>query len=185
MTNVAIFLAEGYEEIEAVTVIDILRRANIDVKIVGLSSRNVEGAHLITIVSEKNINDLDINDFDAFILPGGNPGYKNLRNDSRVISLIQKAFESRKIIAAICAAPSVLSDAGILKGKNSTIYPGMEKELEKGGSNPKQDLVVVDDNIITSRGPATALPFAITLVEKLVGKKIAESVRKNTLMNNL
>lgn len=185
MTNVAIFLAEGYEEIEAVTVIDVLRRADINVKIVGLSSGNVEGAHLIKIVPEGTIDDLDINDFDALIIPGGNPGYKNLRNDSRVISLIKEAYESQKIIAAICAAPSVLSYAGILNGKNSTIYPGMEKELEKGGSNPIQDLVVIDDNIITSRGPATALPFALKIVEKLVGKQIAESVRKKTLMNYL
>ena len=185
MTNAVIFLAKGFEEIEAVTVIDILRRADINVIIAGLSPGNVEGGHSIMIIPDTTIDDLDINNFDALIIPGGNPGYKNLRNDSRVIALIKKASESGKIIAAICAAPSVLTYAGVLGGKNCTIYPGMEKELEQGGSNPKQDLVVIDDNIITSRGPATALHFALAIVEKLVGKQITESVRKNTLMNRL
>ncbi len=185
MTKVAIILAEGFEEIEAVTVIDILRRAGIDVIIAGLSSNNVKGGHSVTIVPDIIIDDLEINDFDALIIPGGNPGYKNLRNDNRVLLLIRKAFKSRKIIAAICAAPSVLSDAGIIKGKNCTIYPGMENELIQGESTPKQDIVVIDDNIITSRGPATALPFALTIVERLAGKKIAESIRKNTLMDYL
>ncbi|MEJ2242780.1 MAG: DJ-1/PfpI family protein, partial [Candidatus Bathyarchaeota archaeon] len=144
MNNTVIFLAKGFEEIEAVTVIDILRRADIKVTIAGLSSDIVEGGHSIMIVPDKTIDDINVNDFDAIIIPGGNPGYKNLRNDSRVIALIKKAYKSGKIIAAICAAPSVLSYAGILKEKNCTIYPGMEKELELGGSKPKQDLVVID-----------------------------------------
>ena len=185
MNNSVIFLAKGFEEIEAITVIDILRRADINVTIAGLSSNIVEGGHSIMIVPDKTIDDINIDDFDVVIIPGGNPGYKNLRNDSRVIAFIKEAYKSGKIIAAICAAPSVLSYAGILKEKNCTIYPGMEKELEKGGGKPKTDLVVIDGDIITSKGPATAMHFALAIVEKLVGKEITESLRKNILMNYL
>ena len=99
--------------------------------------------------------------------------------------MIKEAFGSNKLVAAICAGPAVLSDAGVLQGKECTIYPGMEEELEAGGGKPLQDMVVVDDNVITSRGPATALPFALKLAEKLAGKQVAESVSKKTLANIL
>ena len=100
-------------------------------------------------------------------------------------SIVKEAFKSDKIVAAICAAPAVLSDADILNGKFCTIYPGMENELESGGGKPKQANVVVDDNIITSRGPATALPFALKIVENLAGKQVADAVREKTLANIL
>ena len=185
MAKALVFLATGFEEIETVTIVDVLRRAGVDVTVAGLSSNVVEGVHAIKIVPDKPIDDVKVNDFDAVIVPGGNPGYKNLRNDPRVIDIVKEAFKSNKIVAAICAGPAVLSDAGILEGKDCTIYPGMEDELEKGGGNPKQDMVVVDGNIITSRGPATALPFALKLAEKLAGKQVAEAVSKKTLANIL
>lgn len=185
MAKALVFLATGFEEIETVTVVDVLRRAGVDVTVAGLTPNVVEGAHGIKIVPDKSIDDLKVEDFDAFVVPGGNPGYKNLRKDQRVINIIKKAFGSNKLVAAICAGPTVLSDAGILKGKACTIYPGMDEELEAGGGKPKQDMVVVDGNIITSRGPATALPFALKLAEKLAGKQVAEAVSKKTLANVL
>ena len=185
MAKALVFLASGFEEIETVTIVDVLRRAGVDVTVAGLTPNIVEGKHGVKIVPDKSIDDVSVEDFDAFVVPGGNPGYKNLRNDQRVINMVKKAFNSNKLVAAICAGPAVLSDAGILNGKACTIYPGMEDELRKGGGKPKQDMVVVDGNIITSRGPATALPFAIKLAEKMVGKQVAENVSKKTLANIL
>jgi len=185
MAKALVFLASGFEEIETVTIVDVLRRAGVDVTVAGLTPNVVEGVHAIKIVPDKSIDDVNVEDFDAVVVPGGNPGYKNLRKDPRVIDLIKEAFNSNKLVAAICAGPAVLSDAGVLEGKSCTIYPGMENELEKGGGKPKQDIVVVDGNLITSRGPATALPFALKLAEKLAGKQVAEDVSKKTMANIL
>ena len=185
MAKALVFLASGFEEIETVTIVDVLRRAGVKVTVAGLTPNMVEGKHGIKIVPDKPIDDVKVNDFDAVVVPGGNPGYKNLRNDPRVIDIIKKAFGSNKLVAAICAGPAVLSDAGTLEGKACTIYPGMENELRKGGGKPKQDMIVVDGNIVTSRGPATALPFVLKLAEKLAGKQVAEAVSKKTLANIL
>jgi len=185
MAKALVFLASGFEEIETVTIVDILRRAGVDVTVAGLTPNVTEGKHAMRIVPDKSIDDVSVDDFDAVICPGGNPGYKNLRKDPRVIDMVKKAFNSNKLVAAICAGPTVLSDAGILEGKACTIYPGMDEELEAGGGKPKQDIVVVDGNIITSRGPATALPFALKLAEKLAGKQVAEAVSRKTMANIL
>jgi 4-methyl-5(b-hydroxyethyl)-thiazole monophosphate biosynthesis len=185
MAKALVFLASGFEEIETVTIVDVLRRAGVDVTVAGLAPNVTEGKHGMRIVPDKSIDDVAVEDFDAFVVPGGNPGYKNLRKDPRVIDIIKKAFNSNKLVAAICAGPTVLSDAGILNGKACTIYPGMDEELEAGGGKPKHDIVVVDGNIITSRGPATALPFALKLAEKLAGKQVAEAVSKKTMANVL
>jgi len=185
MAKALVFLASGFEEIEAITIVDVLRRAGVDVTVAGLAPNVTEGKHGMRIVPDKSIDDVAVEDFDAFVVPGGNPGYKNLRKDQRVIDMVKKAFDSNKLVAAICAGPAVLSDAGVLEGKACTIYPGMDEELEAGGGKPKHDIVVVDGNIITSRGPATALPFALKLAEKLAGKQVAENVSKKTLANIL
>jgi 4-methyl-5(b-hydroxyethyl)-thiazole monophosphate biosynthesis len=183
LINALVFLAQGFEEIETVTIIDVLRRGGIEVKVVSLKDEIVEGAHSVKIVSDTIIDHIELSNFDAIIIPGGNPGFINLRNDSRVIELIKRAYISNKLIAAICAGPAVLSDAGILKNKYCTIYPGMEEELEKGQGKVKKELVVVDKNIITSQGPATALLFAIKIVEKILGKEVAGSIRKKALVH--
>ena len=185
MAKALVFLATGFEEIEALTVVDVLRRAGVEVTVAGLTPNVTEGKHGVKVVPDKSIDDVKVEDFDAVVAPGGNPGYMNLRKDPRVIAMVKKAFNSNKIVAAICAGPTVLSDAGILEGKACTIYPGMDQELEAGGGKPKHDIVVVDGNIITSRGPATALPFALKLAEKLAGKQVAEAVSKKTLANAL
>ena len=175
------FLAKGFEEIEASTIVDILRRSDVEVTVAGLTPDLVEGAHGMKFVPDKSIEEVAVKDFDAVVCPGGAPGYKNLRKNRRVIAMIKEAFDSNKLVAAVCASPAVLSDAGVLKGKACTIYPGMEGELEKGGGKPRKDMVVVDGNVITSRGPATALPFALKLAEKLAGKEVAENIKKKTL----
>ena len=181
MPNALMLLTTGFEEIEAITTIDILRRCGVKVTVAGLVPEPIDGAHKIKIIPDISFEEINLHDFDAVILPGGAPGYQNLRDDKRVIQIVKTAFEQNKIIAAICGAPTVLSDAGIIKGKKCTIYPGMEEELEKGGGLPQKDIVVVDGNIITSKGPATALPFALALSEIIVGKEMAQNIRKNTL----
>lgn len=184
LAKALVFLASGFEEIEASTIVDVLRRCGVEVTVAGLKEGVVEGAHGIKFVTDKTIDAVAVQDVDAVICPGGAPGFENLRKDQRVLRMIREAFESEKLVAAICASPAVLSDAGVLKGKACTIYPGMEGELEKGGGRPKkEDLVVVDGNVITSKGPATAFSFALKLAEKLAGKEAAENVRKGTLAN--
>jgi 4-methyl-5(b-hydroxyethyl)-thiazole monophosphate biosynthesis len=139
----------------------------------------------VKIVPDVSIDEVDVTCFDAVICPGGNPGYKNLRKDPHVINAIKTAFNSQKLVAAICAGPAVLSEAGVINGRFCTIFPKMENELIKGGGKPKTELVVVDRNIVTSQGPATAFLFALKLVELLAGKKAAETVSKKTLANLL
>lgn len=185
LAKALVFLATGFEEIETVTIVDVLRRAEVEVTVAGLEPNLVEGVHGIKIIPDKHVDEVKVDDFDAIIVPGGNPGYKNLRKSQRVLSIVKYAFNAKKLVAAICAAPAVLSDAGILDNKVCTIYPGMESELEKGGGKPKQEMVVVDANVITSRGPATALPFALEIVERLVGKQVADAVSKKTMANIL
>jgi len=180
-----VFLAPGFEEIEAVTIVDILRRSNIQVTTAGLTPNPIEGAHKLKIFSDKSVDEISDQEFDAIICPGGAPGYKNLRKDPRVIRIIKNAYKQNKVVAAICAAPAVLSDAGILENKNCTIYPGMEDDLIRGKGTPKQENVVVDCNIVTSKGPATALEFALKLVEILAGKQVADEVSRKVLMKNV
>ncbi len=177
-----VFLAPGFEEVEATAIIDVLRRCRIDVTVAGLTDNSVEGAHQIRVVADMSITEVEAEDFDAVVCPGGGPGTEILRRNQKVLDVIKTAFESNKLVAAICAAPAVLSDAGVLRNRRCTIYPGMESELEKGGGRFTEEIVVVDGNIITSRGPATALPFALRTAEKLVGKQVAEQVGERMLV---
>lgn len=177
--NAVVVLAPGFEEIEAMSIIDILRRAGVTVTVASLQAGAVKGAHGVCVVPDTTLGELDVKKFDTVILPGGNPGYVNLGKDKRVLDAVKTAFEAGKIVAAICAAPSVLAQAGILKGKRATIYPGMESALT--GATPVHERVVVDGTLVTSQGPGTALEFALTLVELLVGKEKAQEV-KNQLV---
>jgi len=181
LSDVLVLIAPGFEEIEATTIIDILRRCGVNVTVAGTVNNWIKGANGIKLIPDKSIEETQMKNFDAVVLPGGVPGFENLKKDKRVLAIVKEAFESKKTIAAICAAPAVLADAGVLKNKRCTIYPGMEIELKKGGGKPMQDLVVEDNNIITSRGPATAFAFALKLSEKLVGKEISENIKKQTL----
>ena len=184
MKKALVFLASGFEEIEALTIVDILRRCRIKTVLVGLKRSIVEGAHGIKVIPDKFIDEIEVDEYDAIICPGGSPGFKLLRENSRVIEIVQRANSQNKIVAAICAASTVLSDAGVLKGKTCTIYPGMESELIKGGGKPKdRDLVVVDKNVITSMGPATAMVFTLKIAEMLIEKKVVTEITKNLLAN--
>lgn len=181
MAEALVILAPGFEEIEAVTVIDVLRRCGIDVTVAGLLPDLVEGAHNIKIIPDKSIEKVHMREYDVIVLPGGSQGSQNLRQDERVLQIIKRTSDSGKLVTAICAAPAVLSDAGVLKNRKCTIYPGMEGEVEKEGGEVLEDFVVVDGNVITSMGPATALLFALKIAERLVGKEIAKGVREKTL----
>ncbi len=178
---VVVFLATGFEEIEAMGIVDTLRRAGIEVVIAGLQTGAIEGGHGVKVVPDREIEGINIEDFDAVVLPGGSPGYVNLGNDKRVLDAVRKAFELGKVVAAICAAPSVLAKAGILEGKKATIYPGLETAL--AGAKPINERVVEDGKIITSQGPGTALEFGVKLVETLVGEKSARELKDSLIAN--
>ncbi len=170
-------LAEGFEEIEAVTIIDVLRRAGVQVTAVFLKKNPVMGSHAITVTADKNIDDIKSSDFDCIVLPGGMPGSSNLREDPRIISLVREFSGSDRITAALCAAPLVLGHAGVLRGKRATCFPGFEDQMT--GATPLPDPVVHDGKVITGRGPGCAIPFALELVAALAGKDVAESLKEN------
>ncbi len=166
MASVLVPLAEGFEEIEAVSIIDVLRRAGVEVTTAYLFNPEVNGANGITILANNSINDVRSSDFDMIVLPGGIPGATNLRDDERVQRLLKEFDEQNKNIAAICAAPIALEKAGVLKEK-FTCYPSYETEIKS--SSFSEDRVVKSGNILTSRGPGTALCFALEIVKTLVG----------------
>ncbi|WP_024615182.1 DJ-1 family glyoxalase III [Clostridium sp. Ade.TY] len=178
MKKVCVLLANGFEEIEALTVVDVLRRANIECNLVSIDKEYVTGAHNITVKADLLID--DVNYVDMVVLPGGMPGATNLRDNSKVINLIQNVLKDNKKVAAICAAPIVLDKASVIDGKDVTSYPGFENELR--GANYKEDLVVVSGNIITSRGPATALEFSYNILKEL-GSDKEKSLREEMLYN--
>ena len=175
-----VVLAEGFEEIEAITVIDVLRRAKIEVGVAGLKSLHVRGSRQVEIVADQLLKDLG-SEFDAIIFPGGMPGAANLGHSDAVKDLIKDVFQKKKWIAAICASPSlVLAPTGILEGKAVTGYPGMVENFSKK-TVYREDSVVVDGNVVTSRGPGTALAFALKIAELLSGKSVSEQVRSAML----
>lgn len=166
--KVLVILSPGFEEIEAITVIDILRRANINVTITGLEEDLVTGSHNISVKTDIYYKNLNIDEFDFLILPGGQPGTNNMKDNSTVIDWLQKFKKENKRIAAICAAPTVLEKAKIIKNTKITSYPADKERFD-----PKQyseQNVVADKNIITSRGVGTAIEFALELVEIIIGK---------------
>ncbi len=170
MSNVLTILAPGFEEIEAVSVIDLLRRAGIDVTVCGLNETEVTGAHDITITCDDLLEGVPVDDFDCLFLPGGQPGTNNLKKDERVINLVQHFFKQQKLITAICAAPTVLHAAGILQGKKVTSYPS-EKNVFTDSTYIEEN-VVQDGKIITSRGVGTAIEFGLYLVGELKGEDV-------------
>lgn len=175
MTKVLIPLAQGCEELEAVTVIDILRRADIQVITAGLEPGPVRASRGTILVPDTTLDEALRNVFDMIVLPGGMPGSEYLKNDSRVISALQEQAAAGKYTAAICAAPMALHAAGLLEGKQATSFPGVIDALP-GTHHYSDEKVVVDGRVITSKGPGTAMDFALTLVELLAGKTRRDAV---------
>lgn len=172
-------LAEGFEEIEAITIIDILRRANLEVITASLTDNlEVKGGHNITVKADTILDKVINEDFDAISLAGGMGGMNNLKNDKRIIEKIKKMYNDKKLVSAVCASPIVLGEAKVLNGKY-TCYPSCEKSINMGEYQDK-DLAVVDKNIITSKGPATSIIFALEIVKYLTGSN--EELSKSLLI---
>ncbi len=172
---VYVFLANGFEEIEALATIDMMRRAEIPVTTVGIGGKVISGSHDIKVVADITDAEFVYDDgIEMLVLPGGMPGTLELEKSICVTSALDKAFEDNKYIAAICAAPSILGHKGFLRGKKACCYPGFEEQLIQAVA--VTDRVTVDGNIITSRGAGTVYEFAYTLIELLKDKETAESV---------
>lgn len=178
MYRVLVPLAQGCEELEAVTIIDLLRRAKIEVVTAGLNDEPVVASRGVRLIPDISIDDAIDQNFDMIVLPGGLPGAEHLDNDPRIKSLLKKMANDEKYTAAICAAPKVLANAGILSNKKATSYPGFLEDLDLPDTDLKTDPVVIDGNVITSRGPGTAMDFALALIETLAGKDKRDEVEK-------
>jgi len=181
MARALLILAEGFEEIEAVTPIDVLRRAGVEVIVAGLGDRLVKGGHGIAVQADTTVAEAP-RDVDVVILPGGLGGANNLKASDAVQALVREVHEAGKRVAAICASPAVaLGESGLLEGRRATCYPGFEDRFG-AGVTLSEDRVVVDANLTTSRGPGTALEFALTLVAQLVSEEKAEELRQGMLV---
>ena len=170
-----VFLAPGFEEIEAVAVVDILRRAHLQVKTVGVPDRAVRGAHGIIVAADLAAEEAVTDNLEMVILPGGMPGTLNLEHSETVRDMVRFCAENGKRICAICAAPSVLGQMGLLQGKKATCFPGFESELT--GAEFAKTAVCRDGNLITANGPGSAIPFAIEIVAELCGREQADALR--------
>ncbi|MFM7888697.1 MAG: DJ-1 family glyoxalase III [Pseudanabaena sp.] len=179
MPTVLVPLFEGFEEIEAVTIIDVLRRGNIEVVTASLAGQTVMGAHAIAITADQLLDAVEASQFDAIVLAGG-AGTFRLREDHRIASILKAQSAANKLVAAICAAPTVLSNAGLLRGKQATSFPAVKDQLEMG--EYLEVPVVVDGKVVTSRGAGTAMAFALKLVEILQGEAIANKLAKDMIV---
>ncbi len=179
---VYVLLAEGFEEVEALTPADLLRRSKVDVKLAGVTGMQVTGSHGITVSADIPLDEADFDSADMVILPGGMPGTKNLYADERVKKAVRKLYDENKYVAAICAAPSIiLGGMGLLKGRRATCFPGMEDGMT-GAECIKQNCVV-DGKIITGCGVGGALDFGCAIVEAICGKEQAEKVSASVVHN--
>jgi protein deglycase len=183
MSKVVILLAEGFEEVEAIAIVDVLRRADIEVVIAGLHEGPVTSARRVRVIPDIVIDTIRSEDFDMIVLPGGQPGSDNLNADARVRRLITEFHAKGKLTGAICAAPYVLANAGILEGKRVTSYPTYRDRLGKVAY--EEQSVVEDGNVMTSRGPGTALCFGLSIVARLVGKEKAQQIREAMLLEKV
>lgn len=176
MAKVLVPLAAGFEDLEATTIVDILRRAGVEVVTAGLAPGLAQGARGMRVQPDASLDEVLGQAFDMIVLPGGMPGAENLKNDARVQVLLKQMAAAGKYTAAICAAPIALAQAGLLAGKKATSYPGFIDKLGLPDTAYVQDAVVVDGRVVTSRGPGTAMDFALELVALLVGQAKREQV---------
>ena len=178
--KVCVFLADGFEEIEGLTVVDLLRRAGVEVTTVSITgSTMIHGAHGIDVQADKLFDEFDYEGQDMLVLPGGMPGTLNLGKHEGLEELLKQFYSEDKYIAAICAAPSVLGKYGFLNGKKATSYPGFDEALV--GAEYTEDAVAVSGNIITSRGLGTAIPFSLALIEQLIDGDKAKEIGKSII----
>jgi protein deglycase len=178
MHKVLVPLAQGCEELEAVTIIDLLRRAEINVVTAGLDSQAVTASRGTVIIPDTDLDTALQDDYDMVVLPGGLPGADHLDNDDRIKNILIKMANSEKFTAAICAAPKVLANAGLLDNKKATSYPGFLDNLNLDSTDISNEAVITDGKVITSRGPGTAMDFALTLIESLEGRDKRDEVEK-------
>lgn len=179
---VLIYLADGFEEIEAISVVDTLRRADINIQMVSIMGRReVIGAHNITVIADVLYESVEYSDVDMIILPGGLQGTQTMGKHVGLNEQLLIAVEQGKWVAAICAAPTILGKLGVLKGRSATCYPGNEQHLVGADINVP-DSTIIDGNIITSRGPGTSLHFALTIVEVLKGSELANTLRQKMII---
>ncbi len=176
MSKLGIFMADGCEEIEGLTVVDIARRAGIEIDMISISeNREVTGSHRVKFCTDLTKSQADFGSYDGIVLPGGMPGTVHLGGDDTVNRIIKEYAGAGKLVAAICAAPSVLGAAGILEGKRATCHPGFEEKL--AGAETTSEGVVRDGNLITSRGMGTAVPFALEIVRYFADDAAVEKVK--------
>ena len=176
MSRVLVPLAEGFEEIEAVTIVDLLRRAGIEVHTAALSERRVTGSHGIAVEADRRLDEVEHLDYDMIVLPGGMPGADHLKHDARLVAMLRRQAAAGRWNAAICAAPGVLAHAGLLDGAVATSYPGFLTDASARGLRLSAEPVVVDGRVVTSRGPGTAIDFALALIGLLEGPDAARTV---------
>lgn len=180
MSRVYVFLADGFEEIEGLTVADLLRRAKIETTLVSvMGTKQVRGSHGIEVTADSLFEEQDYAEGDLFVLPGGMPGTLNLGNHEGLCSLLKKQYENNKLLAAICAAPSVFGQLGFLEGRVATCYPGFESKLE--GAIVCASKVAVDGNVVTAKGMGAAIDFALKLIELMKDKETALEIREGII----
>ena len=176
MKKTAVFLADGFEEIEGLTPVDMLRRAGVDVVTVSISgSHDIHGSHDIIVKADKLFDEVDFDEMDMLLLPGGGKGTENLENCDKLLKLLKKADSDKKLIAAICAAPRVLGKLGFLKGERAICFPGNEKYLE-GAEIAEGEKAVISGRFITARGMGASVEFGTAVIEALLGKEKADEI---------
>lgn len=181
MPKVLVPLAQGCEELEAITITDLLVRAGIDVVTAGLDAQPVKASRGICILPDTTIDQVTDQDFDLIVLPGGLPGANHLRDDSRVQAMLKRQAANMQYVAAICAAPKALASAGILDKRTATCYPGSLADSQLSTTHITDNAIEIDGHVITSRGPGTAMDFALTLIELLVGKEKRDQVNRQLM----
>ena len=174
---VYMLLGTGFEETEAIAPLDLLRRAGVEVLTVGIDGKTVIGSHKIPVVADITIGEMDLTDMEMIVIPGGLGGVASLRASRASLDALKFGWENQKYVAAICAGPTVLAQAGLLEGKKACCYPGMEEQLT--GAMASTEPVVRDGSVITSRGLGTAIPFALALVAYFCGEKQAQALAKS------
>lgn len=180
MAKVAIFLATGFEEIEALAVVDLLRRVQVDIDMVSITGeKRAIGSHNIIVETDKIINQLNFSEYDMLILPGGMPGTLNLEANEILMTQVDAFYAQDKLLAAICAAPSIFGHKGMLKGRKACCYPGFEKDLD--GAEVSAEPVCMDGKIITSRGMGCAVSFGLKIVEVLLGEAVSKDLAEKII----